>query len=75
LEQKVFTQTDFIENKVKQYSLDKEYLDKYIHSIKKQTQTQNSKNTMFVIAIVLLLGITITMFFLLLTNSSLIYSL
>jgi hypothetical protein len=75
LEQKIFTQTNLIDNKLKQYSLDKQYLDQYINSIQKQTQTQKSKNTMFVIAMVLLFGIIITMLFLVLTESPIIYSL
>ncbi len=75
LEQKLFAQTNLIETKLKQYSLDKEYMDQYISSIKKQTKTQSAKNTMFVIAMVILFMITITMFFLILTKSPIIYSL
>lgn len=75
LEQKMFIQTDFIENKLKQYSLDREYLDNYIDTINKQSNSQLTKNNILIALMVLLFGITITLLILILTKSPVIYSL
>lgn len=75
LQKKMFEQKDFIENKMKEYSLDKEYLDKYITSLKRQTNIQRAKNSIFIFSIIILFGITLTMFILILTKSPLIYTL
>jgi len=75
LEQKMFMHNDFIENKLKQYSLDRGYLDNYINSIKKQSDAQWFKNNILIAFMVLLFGVTITLLILILTKSPVIYSL
>ncbi len=75
LENKLFVQEDFIKNKIEQYSMDREYLDQYINTIKSQTKTQGTKNTMFIFAMIVLFGVTLTMLFLIITKSPIIYSL
>lgn len=75
LQKKIFEQKDFMENKLKEYSLDREYLDKYIDSLKKQTSMQRVKNFIFILSIIILFGITLTMFILIVTKSPIIYTL
>ncbi len=75
LQKQLLKQNEFLENQIKKFALDKEYLDKYISSLKKQSSIQTSKNNIFIVAIVLLFMITLTMFLLVLTKSPLIYTL
>ena len=75
LENKLFSQTDFIENKLKQYSLDREYLDKYVQIINKQTKSQSIKNIVFIVSMVLLFWIMILLLSLILAKTPTIYSL
>jgi len=75
LQKQFLKQNEFLENQIKNFALDKEYLDKYISSLKRQSSIQKSKNNIFIFAIILLFVITLTMFLLVLTKSPLIYTL
>lgn len=75
LEKKIFEHSSFLENKMKDFSLDKEYLDNYMKSVKKQVNMQKSKNIIFTVSFFLLFVISLVMFILVLTRSPIIYTL
>lgn len=54
LEKRLFSHNDFIENKLKHFSMDKDYLDQYLSKFKSMIKWQNNFNIVFVVAIVLL---------------------
>jgi hypothetical protein len=74
LQKSIFEQKDFINNKIREYSLDKKYLDQYINAISQQNKIQNLKNIFFIVSIVSLFLITLVMFILVLTKSPIIYT-
>ena len=74
LENKMAKQSEFIENQIKQYSLDKTYLDTYMETLKKESESQKLKNIILIGSIVLLFGVTLTLLIMIMTKSPAIYS-